>query len=477
MVSVNVDLTKKRHPIKGGMGASWHAMSREIPLENEKYDYPVRLINPRGSGYGGNPPVSDKKGWQQIYQYAEWLGLNWLRVELSQRMYEPQRKVFDWDNEEMQALYNILDWCESNQADVFLQQMWGDVEWNAHEGVHPLLSAPKSIDDFAEGIAELLHYLTVKKGYSCIKYFCIVNEPPGGTWGYWWCYGSGSGSITPALKRLHQELKKKNINIPIAGPDWTSLPPFDPDKIDFDDYIGAYDIHSYFGVGKEGEKILSDWVKWAHERGKPFFLTEFGNMKLGWGTDNPAPKSFDAALSNAEDIIRGLCQGVDAFNRWSFTNRGNMDGQWQLIQTYDRENKTYVREIKPEREAFYGYGILTRFIAKYASVIEIDDSISGNNGNLFIVALQNPDNSLVISLLNQNENEKQVSLSFSDSQLIDNLFLYQVSKEIILTEKDPVSPKTLKHDQGVFTCTLPGKSISTITDIYLEPDQPGIIAK
>ena len=54
------------HTMKGGVGASWHALSKEIPLENEKCEYPVRLINPRGSAYGGNPPVKDESGWEQI---------------------------------------------------------------------------------------------------------------------------------------------------------------------------------------------------------------------------------------------------------------------------------------------------------------------------------------------------------------------------------------------------------------------------
>ncbi|MFZ1976975.1 MAG: hypothetical protein WAV76_03380, partial [Bacteroidota bacterium] len=127
-IRIKVNTDSILHTMRGGIGASWHAMSQEIPLENEKYDYPVRYRNPRGSSYGGIPPVSETKKWEQICRHASWLGLNFIRVELSQRMYEPERGVFDWNNEEMLALYKILDWCESNNADVFLQQMWGHVE-------------------------------------------------------------------------------------------------------------------------------------------------------------------------------------------------------------------------------------------------------------------------------------------------------------------------------------------------------------
>ena len=213
-IKVRIDINKKIHTMKGGIGASWHSLSRDIPMENEKYEYPARMnAQPRGSAFGGNPPLEDTTAWEQLFKHAKWLGLNFIRVELSQHMYEPERNKFNWKNEEMKALYKILDWCEKNRADVFLQQMWSHVEWNAFPGVHPLISAPYSLEDYAIGIATLLKYLTKTKRYTCIKYFCITNEPPGGTWGYWWCYGSGSGSITPALKKVRKTLDTYEINI------------------------------------------------------------------------------------------------------------------------------------------------------------------------------------------------------------------------------------------------------------------------
>ena len=113
--------------------------------------------------------------------------------------------------------------------------------------------------------------------------------------------------------------------MPISGPDWTDMPPFEEEKVGFSEYFGAIDIHSYHGVGEEGEENLRRWATWAHSSGKPFFLTEYGNMNLGWGGDDPNQKSFDAAISNACDVLHGFRAGVDGFNRWSFTNRGDLD--------------------------------------------------------------------------------------------------------------------------------------------------------
>ena len=462
--------------MKGGIGASWHALSKEIPLNNEKYDYPVRFINPRGSGYAGNPPVNDEPAWEQISYHARWLGLNFIRVELSQHMYEPERNLFDWNNDEMLALYKILDWCETNRADVFLQQLWRHVEWNAYPGVHPLLSAPYSVQDFAYGIAILLDYLINKRGYSCIKYFCITNEPPGGTWGYWWSYGSYSGSITQALKKVRETLNEKGINIPLSGPDWTDLPPLDENKIDFDTYLGAYDIHSYKGIDLDGEKIISDWVKWAHDHNKPFFLTELGNMNLGWGNSDAGPRSFAASLSNASDIITGLNLGVDGFNRWSFTNRGNLDGQWQLIRTWDIDEKCYLKNILPENSAYYGFAVISRFLGKYSKILKLD--FENNPAGIKAAAVLNKNNQLSIFLVNTAEENSIINLKITGIDERRIFYLYQIDEETVSDKSFELnSIKELKELNKEQQISLKAKSITTISDFNLSNSDFGIIEK
>ncbi|MFN8255318.1 MAG: cellulase family glycosylhydrolase [Bacteroidales bacterium] len=473
-LKLTVDASLVVSQMKGGIGASWHAMVNEIPLENEKYDYPVRIINPRGSGYGANPPLTDTLAWKQLYNHASWLGLDFLRVELSQRMYEPQREVFDWDNEEMKVLYKILDWCQANDADVFLQQMWGHVEWNAFPGVHPLLSAPKSLDDFANGIATLLEYLTKTKKYTCIKYFCITNEPPGGTWGYWWSYGSGSGAVTPAWKKVRETLDSRGINIPLSGPDWTSLPPFDASKIDFDDFIGAYDIHSYGGIGNKDEMIMYDWVRWAHKHKKPFFISEFGNMNLGWGGTNEGPKTFAASLSNAMDVVKGMNSGVDGFNRWSFVNRGDLDGQWQLVKTFDIDKKVHLSEITPEKTAYYGFAMLSRFQSKYASMLQwhTDYCIDGIKPTAF----KNSDGSIVILIVNQNLEESPVNLGITGIDPKTVFYLYQLTEDAVSLSSFKLEPiQKLTSWKKEKQLKLPGASITLLTTRLLKNDEDGLI--
>jgi hypothetical protein len=339
--------------------------------------------------------------------------------------------------------------------------MWHNVRWNSYPGVQPLLSAPKSLEDFAEGIATLVEHLTKTKKYSCIRWVCITNEPPGGSWGSWWSMGETNPPVTPAWKEVRKALDNKNLNIPISGPDWTDLPVFDETKIDFDQYIGAYDIHSYQGIDEEKQKIIEDWAEWAGKHNKPLFLSEIGDMRIGWKDSNPGPKSFAAALSNAESVLRGLSAGVSAFNRWSFTNRGDLDGQFQLIRTWDIENKKYYDKIEVEPEAFYGYGIITRFMAKHSSVVLTDTII---NPAILSQTLKSPEGKLTTYILNKSDTSLVVRIMMTgvDAQ---KLYLYRVTQQEVTNpdfRMDPLREINIR-DGKTISLDLPAKSISTLT--------------
>ncbi len=480
-VQIHVDPSHVNHTLRGGMGASWHAISKDItkilPVENQKYIYPAREDAPRGSAHGGNPPVSHTDAWQQIKDHASWLGMDFVRVEISMRMYEPGYRLFDWDNEEMQALYNILDWCEKNQADVFLQQMWSYVDWNNYPGVHPLFSAPRNLDEFAYGIATLLEYLTNERGYTCIKYFCMTNEPAGGgVWGDWWSFGNSNekhNTTYDAWKRLKEEFDGRGITIPIAGPDWTHMAKFDRKHLSFAPYLGAFDIHSYQGVTPEGEANLKQWADWAHAQNKPFFLTEYGNMQYGYGGEHPGLKSFESALSNTEDVMRAFRSGTDGVNRWSFTNRGDLDGQFQLIATFDRQNKTYLTEILPENGTYYGFAMVSRFLSKYSSVVSCSTNLP--DSALMSLAVLSPQGELSVFILNLSNETIETDLNIT-SLPKKQMNVYQVTKELVsqpVFELNPIQSFNSKKKQ----LTLPPKSITTVSSYYLENRDKGVTFK
>ncbi len=494
-IPIRVDCNQVRYTMSGGIGASWHAISEADIDRSPAYKYSRSGINDRGSAWGGNPPVSDHEAWDQICDHASWLGLNWMRVELAMRMYEPARGVFDWDNQEMLALYRILDWAEEKDADVFLQQMWSNVKWNSYPGVQPLISAPMSLNDFADGVAGLLDHLVSEKGYTCIKWLSISNEPPGPGWGNWWSMGDEVAScpeefapayqavvremtyehpgtpapFTPALKAVRMALDSRGVAIPLSGPDWTELKKLDPSWVDFDPYIGAYDCHSYNGLDRNNQQVFESWVKWAEDHDKPFFLTEMGNMNLGWGGIHPGPSTMNAALSNAHDVMQGLRLGFHAFNRWSFTNRTNLDGQWQLIRTWDPEKEKYLDDVVPEPVAYYGYGIITRFLAKNSAVVHTDPV---PDTCLFSQTVISPTGRITTYIVNTGEEGKAISLTMEGIPE-RKACLYRVTGEEVARpgyRMDPVNEFHLRDGKGI-DLTVPPRSINTITDMRVMHDE------
>jgi hypothetical protein len=282
--------------------------------------------------------------------------------------------------------------------------------------------------------------------------------------------GETNPPVTPAWREVRKALDKRNITIPISGPDWTDLPVFDASKIDFDEYIGAYDIHSYQGIDDEKQKIVEDWARWAKKHNKPMFLSEIGDMRLGWKDTNPGPKSFAAALSNAESVLRGLSAGVSGFNRWSFTNRGDLDGQWQLIRTWDIENQKYYDRVEPEPVAFYGYGIITRFMTKHSSVV-FTDTIA--NSSILSQTLKSEDGTLTTYILNKSDSAQIVTLKMTGSGN-QKLYLYLVTEDELTKPGYRMDPlKEVSISEGnIIALELPAKSINTLSGVKSTHEDP-----
>ena len=485
-VTIRVDGSRIIHQMAGGIGASWHAIESPIPVVGNR--------SHGGSGWGGYPVAGEVAAWRQIYRHADWLGLDFCRVELEQRIYEPDRNQFTWDSSEMQILYRILDWCERRKVDVFLQQMWGNVEWNTFpefqgDPVKRVHSGPRSMDDFAQGLAALANHLVNTKRYRCIKWICINNEP-GYEWSWWQRPPNEPMPLRDGLAAVRRALDAKGIRIPLSGPDWTDLPELEPGKVDFDEFIGAYDLHSYFarfdwmgGSGyalRDAEQRIRHWGEWSGIRGKPLFLSEVGSMVFGWGGSDPGPRTFSAAIKDVELVVRGINLGVDGFNRWSFINRGDLDGQWQMIETWNPQTHSLRKEISPAPNSYFVYGLLSRFIAQHSQVLST--AVGGGQieglPRVFAAALRSQRGNLTLAVVNDAEQSWNINLEALGLG-VARLFKYQVTSKHSDRPELRIEPlSTLKTARGSLTVpeTMPPLSLTIFSSYKLHHRSAGIIA-
>jgi hypothetical protein len=395
-------------------------------------------------------------------------------------MYEPERGKFDWQNSEMKTLYRILDICQENHADVFLTQMWQDVVWNTIPGAACVNSAAKSVPDFAAGLGTLMEHLVHNKGYSCIHWLCIVNEPAD-DWGWWLGPKKQPQNLMPAIRAVRAELDRRKIPVAISGPDFIYEDNFKSPIFDCDDpAVGAFDLHYY----SENNRISMDWIKpsikKARARNIPIFLSEFGSY-VGANLDGSEPTmsacaNYPNQLYNAEKVLLGLNLGMDGFNRWSLTNRGDLDGQWQLIRTWDPVRWNYLPRVTPEPVPYYTYGILTRFIAKHSKILAIELG----SDRILASALLSPMGNITVIVLNKSTRDEKINLGIPENPGKSDFYKYQVTETAVKDPKYQMSSLTSFHidqTQSSITDTVPSESITVYSNYHLSNDDAGTMSE
>jgi hypothetical protein len=491
-VKITVDGSKIINVMKGGMGATFYPMNDSIPV-TEKQSY-------GGSTWGGVPDSQDEAAWQQIYQHLNWLGFDWCRVEIEHRMFEPEKGVFTWQQYEMKNMYRFLDYCEKNKVDVFFQERYPNVKWLTpkswqNDAILKVLSAPSDIDAWANGMVRLMDYLVNEKKYSCIKYLCIANEPEA-SWSWWKQYpDTSSVSITPALALLKNKLAVAKINIPLSGPDW-SLDVYQPNrKMDFNASVGAYDLHVYnakpdwwtqpfqwkLGMMRMHERVIKAYVDTAHNEGKPFYLTEFGSFYQGFDKTSEMVTNYYSVLKDVQTVVRFSNLGVDGFNKWSFINRGDLDGQWQFINTWDTGLHKILPVFTPHKNQYFLYGLLTRLTPKYATVLDtkVSNGHIGYHQRLYATTYKSNNKNYSIVLVNDYDKPFEGTLELNNVFIGKPLYKYEITEANKDSEHVVIKPVVfintyLPKGQG-YKITVAPNSLQILSTYLLQPNDKGII--
>ena len=476
--AVTVELARPVHVMAGGIGTSWHATGPTVVHYPDLIERDNRTC--KGSAYGGNPPLTPAydRAWADLVGHARWLGLDFIRVEVGMDMWEPQREQFTWDSAEMKTLYRILDCCQANQVDVYLSMMWQGVAWNAHPGICMLQSSPRSLADFTTGYATLIERLVKDKGYTCIHWVTVSNEP-GMLWGWWTGADRKPDSIMPAIHAMRAALDQRGLkDLALCGSDGPRITSGNSDP--GDPALGALSIHDYSG-DVTAAKYQAE-VRLARDRDVPFFVAEFGRffmaefegaqMAMG-GPRSETPKSYREQLLNAHKVLQGLNNGVDGFSRWSFVNRGDLDGQWQMVRTWQPNRWNFYQEVKPEPVPYYCYGILTRFAAKHSTVL----LSHSDRPDLIATTLRSPKGGLTIYLLNLSDQPLAAGIALAGVREDLSLQCYQVT-EAGLQRPDftlaAIAAQPVSARVPSFTATLPARSITAYSTFLLAADAPGI---
>jgi hypothetical protein len=169
-------------------------------------------------------------------------------------------------------------------------------------------------------------------------------------------------------------------------------------------------------------------------------------------------------------LIRSLNLGIDGFNHWSYANRGDADGQWQFVDTWDRTWKVWLPEATPHRDAYYVLGLAIRHWPHRARILASELTGGEQDGlrRVWAAAGESPaDRSRTILLVNDAEREWRLELDLPSAAS---------DWSVLRSTRDRSPAQILRYetlDPKTQRLVLAPLSLTILTDSPLDPDQPG----
>jgi hypothetical protein len=255
--------------------------------------------------------------WKMIEKRVDFLQPPFIRCCLMAAFYcngfdADGKPVYDWNSLRMKRLYRILDYCQSRHVDVLLG------EWGASFGM--------KWDDprWARLISDCLEYLIRKRGYTCIKYYNMINEPRG-DYETFLIWKKAQANLKIALDK--DGLGKQVI---LVGPDYSG----GNAAIKWVDYItkmaaniiGAYETHWYASSKTEiPQGVIEDTMRKAREmvskqdpngKKKRIFFGESGTGEWLNGDNNRYIRDYVYGVFMSDYFAQTLRAGLDGQSAW-----------------------------------------------------------------------------------------------------------------------------------------------------------------
>ena len=192
--------------------------------------------DPYQLNYGnGKMSISDAD-WQKLYARLDFMRPQLIRMMVNTSSYFKNGEMIP--EKDMEVLFKLLDYCRQKKVTVVFGDWGGSVirhrtEVNAVNLKHA---------------AEFVDYLVNKKGFDCIKYYNLINEPNGD----WSATNRSYPLWADAVKQFYDNFKELKINnkINIMGPDiaiWSKEENWwiDSCRYQLGNIVNLYDIHTY----------------------------------------------------------------------------------------------------------------------------------------------------------------------------------------------------------------------------------------
>jgi len=381
----------------------------------------------------GSPTLSEAN-WELLLKRVEFMRPPLVRIMMGPGWNYLVNGQFDPSKSEA-VLFPILDFCQAHNITVMLGE-WG------HSG-------GSSIDQQWLGqAADFLEHLLDVRGYTCIKYYNMVNEPNGD-----WSSINGNYALWEDLQQqFYDEVKARGLDdrVGMIGPDvavWgTGLLNWVANAyLNLDDIMWAYDIHTYpseVEVRDGSYQGMLQAYRNAASPSKPMIMGELGfkysaGSALGqenqrrinadpYASDDSNMFIYDAfyGIDMADALIQNMLAGYAGAIIWGLDDaQYNIDGGnstelkrwgfWNILGADRFENPDDVN-IRPW---FYTMSLLARYFPAGSTIYDMD---LPNKRGLRAVAAQK-DGKYTIAIVNSHLTEYTINLKMEAGMTINGL--------------------------------------------------------
>lgn len=436
-------------------------------------------------------PISEED-WAKLFKRLDHMRPQYVRCMINSPYRYYNAKNGEYDKEaNIESICKLLRYCTDNNITVIYGE-YNPPTWEMKDD-------PRWVDMSVD----YLNMLVNEKGFSCIKYFVIFNEPDGD-----WASTNGDFKLWCSMaEKFHQKMSQYPgllDKVQLAGPDVVADYHNHNSELNtagwlmetvnhVDSIIGVYDIHAYPGQdevrsGKyagllseykslipKDKKIVLGEAGYKYWRDADSLLMAEYNRRV---ENHPFTKGsdcnmlvydyfygIDMAILAAEVMNNGF-SGVAAWMLDDAMHSQNDSGKpedikiWGMWNILGSEvfNDATQEKIRPW---FYSWTLMCRFFPTGCDIVKVGRS---DDEDIFTCAAKY-NGKYTIAVINKGETDKNISVRFPDGSTAAALYRYEDkhlkldNDGFLIPEKDGIT------DSSVSTMLSP-LSMILITQLY-----------
>ncbi|GAA6359711.1 hypothetical protein [Bacteroides uniformis] len=422
--------------------------------------------------------------WEKMYHRLDFMRPQFIRVMTNTT--SVMKDGILHPEQGLEHLSHILNYCQTRNVTVMFGDWGGSLVDSHKETIN---------EENLTAAAEYVRFLIEEKGFSCIRYYNLINEPNG-----YWSATNGKYSLwARAIRFFHKKLKENKLTdkLQIIGPDvaiWSTHESWWTDSCatHLNNEIGLYDIHTYPSKSTVNSGAYTDIIR-AYKQSVPadkkIVMGEIG-FKFVAPEDSlfqqenlrRAEAKPHASMDDSQMFVYDSMYGTDMADALFQTINAGYSGSvvWMLddaMHSKEAPDKLKIwgfwnifgeeqfgSEEEEVRPWFYAWSLLTRYMPAgsraYKVYVEGDSCIKA-------IAVEKGGNHM-LAVVNVSKEKKTVMLKSSTLPLLKEVKEYLYAEGQLKKEGDC---RLLPHRQGVTlhldkgeTIRMSGESLTVYTN-------------